>query len=74
MPWSATPATVTVGAVRSMVKRTVRSAVLPAASVAFASTRGGKTQIFVMNDDGAALRPLTADGNNYSPDWSGYTP
>ena len=42
--------------------------------IAFASTRSGKTQIFVMNDDGAALRPLTADGNNYSPDWSGYTP
>ena len=42
--------------------------------IAFASTRGGRTQVHVMRDDGSAVRPLTSDGNNYSPDWSGYTP
>lgn len=42
--------------------------------LAFASTRNGRTQIYIMNDDGGAVRQLTSDGNNYSPDWSAYTP
>jgi TolB protein len=41
--------------------------------VAYASTRSGRTQVYVLDAAGAGSpEPLTRDGNNSSPDWSGY--
>ncbi|HVS02355.1 MAG TPA: Tol-Pal system beta propeller repeat protein TolB [Thermoanaerobaculia bacterium] len=40
--------------------------------IAYAATVGGRTQIRVMTADGRDDRLLTADGNNFSPDWSAY--
>ena len=40
--------------------------------IAFAGTRGGVTQIYVMNVDGSDLRQLTTQGSNSAPSWSGY--
>ena len=43
--------------------------------LAFSSTRAGKPNIFVMEARfGAAAEQLTFDGQNLSPDWSGYLP
>ncbi len=42
--------------------------------IAFASAEGGKTQIRVMRSDGGPSEPLTAEGSNWAPDWSGYPP
>jgi TolB protein len=38
--------------------------------LAFASTRGGRTQIYTVGRDGKNLRQVTKLGNNYTPDWS----
>ncbi len=42
--------------------------------IAFASTRSygsrRETQIYVVDVDGANLRQLTREGNNYAPSWS----
>jgi TolB protein len=42
------------------------------AFLAFASAIGGRTQIRVVRADGGPSELLTADGNNWAPDWSGY--
>jgi len=38
--------------------------------IAFASTRLGNQQIFVVGRDGNGLRQVTKEGNNYTPNWS----
>lgn len=39
--------------------------------IIFSSTRGtGTKRIFIMNRDGSNVRPLTIDGNSYSPAWA----
>jgi TolB protein len=38
--------------------------------IAFASTRRGRSQIFIIGRDGRGLKQVTESGNNYSPDWS----
>jgi TolB protein len=38
--------------------------------LAFASTRSGNSQIFVVRRDGNGLRQITREGNNYTPNWS----
>ena len=38
--------------------------------IAFASTRKGKQQIFVIGRNGLGLRQITAEGNNATPNWS----
>jgi len=42
--------------------------------IVFCSTREGKSQIYVMRVDGSEVEPLTSQGNNYGPAWSGYSP
>jgi TolB protein len=38
--------------------------------IAFASTRLGNQQIFVVARDGTGLHQVTKEGNNYTPNWS----
>jgi TolB protein len=38
--------------------------------IAFTSTRGGRTHVFIVGRDGRGARQVTTDGNNYSPAWS----
>jgi TolB protein len=38
--------------------------------IVFSSTRLGGKNIFIMNWDGSGVRPLTNDGNSFSPSWS----
>jgi TolB protein len=38
--------------------------------LAFTSTRGGRTHVFIIGRDGRGLRQVTTDGNNFSPAWS----
>ena len=38
--------------------------------IAFASTRLGNQQIFVVGRDGNGLHQVTKEGNNYTPNWS----
>ena len=38
--------------------------------IAFASTRLGNQQIFVVGRDGNGLRQVTKEGNNFTPNWS----
>lgn len=38
--------------------------------LAFSSTRGGRTQIYVIDREGKHLRQITRVGNNTYPDWS----
>ena len=38
--------------------------------VAFASTRLGNQQIFIVGRDGNGLRQVTKEGNNFTPNWS----
>ena len=38
--------------------------------IAFASTRLGNQQIFVVARDGNGLHQVTKEGNNYTPNWS----
>ena len=41
--------------------------------IAYAADNGGRTQIRLIRSDGsAASEPLTAEGNNWAPDWSSY--
>ena len=42
--------------------------------IAYASTQGGRTQIRVMPAGGGPSELVTAEGNNFAPDWSGYPP
>ena len=41
-------------------------------SHSFPSRQGTQTQIWVMDADGRNPQQLTTQGNNFSPDWSGY--
>jgi TolB protein len=41
--------------------------------IAFAWRTGGSQQIFVMGSDGTEPRKLTSQGDNFGPDWSGYS-
>ncbi|MFA6470433.1 MAG: Tol-Pal system beta propeller repeat protein TolB [Candidatus Latescibacterota bacterium] len=38
--------------------------------IVFSSTRLGGKNVFIMNWDGSGVRPLTNDGNSFSPSWS----
>ncbi len=38
--------------------------------LAFTTTRGGRTQVFIIGRDGRGQRQVTTDGNNFSPAWS----
>jgi len=40
--------------------------------IAFSSNRTGKYQIYIMDTDGRNQRQLTFDGENTSPNWSGF--
>jgi TolB protein len=40
--------------------------------IAFSSNRTGKYQIYIMDIDGRNQRQLTFDGENTSPNWSGF--
>lgn len=42
--------------------------------IAFASTNAGRTQIRMIPADGGPSELITAEGNNWAPDWSSYTP
>jgi TolB protein len=42
--------------------------------IAYQSAVGGHTQIKVMRADGSNPQLLTAEGNNFAPDWSHYPP
>jgi TolB protein len=42
--------------------------------LAFASTNAGRTQIRLISAEGGPSEMITAEGNNWSPDWSSYTP
>jgi TolB protein len=42
--------------------------------IAYASTHAGRTQIRMMPSGGGPSELLTAEGNNWAPDWSAYTP
>ena len=41
--------------------------------IAFAWRTGGAQHIYVMGSDGTEPRKLTSQGNNFGPDWSGYS-
>jgi TolB protein len=38
--------------------------------IVFSSNRTGKKNLYIMNWDGSNVRPLTIDGNSYSPAWA----
>jgi TolB protein len=40
--------------------------------IVFESSRDGSSQILVMDADGANMRRLTSDGQNFAPAWSGF--
>ena len=40
--------------------------------IAFESTSGGRTQIRVIPAEGGTAELITAEGNNFAPDWSSY--